>query len=73
MTSAGPKVALVRNVRIGRQGIHDAARRLVAYELVFRAFEDGDEASGGDRATSQVIASTFGSTIEPPAAWSCST
>lgn len=61
MTSTTPRVALVRNVRIGRQGIHDAARRLVAYELVFRAFDDpapGEE--GGDRATSQVIASTFG-------------
>jgi c-di-GMP-related signal transduction protein len=56
-------VALIRNVRIGRQSIHDAARRLVAYELMFRAFDDSPPPAGpggGERATSQVIASTFG-------------
>ena len=53
MTSTPSRPALVRAVRIGRQGIYDAGRRRVAYELVFRS---GD----AERTTSQVIASTFG-------------
>jgi EAL and modified HD-GYP domain-containing signal transduction protein len=56
------RAGLVRNVRVGRQGIYRADRSLVAYELLFRAH--GDEtregAVAGERATSQVIASTFG-------------
>lgn len=54
----------VKQVRVGRQGIYDHRRQLVAYELLFRAaavppggFEDE---LGGEQATSQVIASTFG-------------
>ena len=55
-----PAAGLVRNVRVGRQGIYDADRTLIAYELQFRSHEeDGDLASAGDRATSQVITSTF--------------
>jgi c-di-GMP phosphodiesterase len=51
----------VRNVRIGRQGIYDAHRRLVSYELLFRSREGGpDDEVAGEQATSQVIASTFG-------------
>jgi EAL and modified HD-GYP domain-containing signal transduction protein len=56
------RAGLVRNVRVGRQGIYRADRSLVAYELLFRAHtEDGkDGLIAGERATSQVIASTFG-------------
>ena len=56
------RAGLVRNVRVGRQGIYRADRSLVAYELLFRAHgDDGKEGViAGERATSQVIASTFG-------------
>jgi c-di-GMP phosphodiesterase len=61
MTATAARVTLVRNVRIGRQGIYDADRQLVGYELLFRAYDDaGDPPIAGERATSQVIASTFG-------------
>jgi EAL and modified HD-GYP domain-containing signal transduction protein len=57
----GSRAGLVRNVRVGRQGIYDSDRALLAYELLFRAFDGVHEASvAGERATSQVIASTFG-------------
>jgi EAL and modified HD-GYP domain-containing signal transduction protein len=49
---------LVRNVRIGRQGVYDVRRRLMAYELLFRSLSQ--EPAAGERATSQVIAATFG-------------
>ncbi len=52
---------MVRFVRIGRQAIYDARRQLVSYELLFRSGDDrrpGEVA--GEQATSQVIASTFG-------------
>jgi EAL and modified HD-GYP domain-containing signal transduction protein len=49
---------LVRNVRVGRQGIYDANRSLLAYELLFRS-SDG-EPGAGEPGTSQVIATTFG-------------
>jgi c-di-GMP-related signal transduction protein len=66
------------DVRIGRQGIFDINRRLVAHELLFRGITDGSAAlprpglaessdelgrripDDQDRATSQVIAATFG-------------
>ena len=54
---------LVRDVRVGRQGIYTADRTLAAYELLFhdRARRGGDDlAVAGEQATSQVIASTFG-------------
>ena len=56
------RAGLVRNVRVGRQGIYRADRSLVAYELLFRAHTDDgkDGLIAGERATSQVIASTFG-------------
>jgi EAL and modified HD-GYP domain-containing signal transduction protein len=56
------RAGLVRNVRVGRQGIYRADRSLVAYELLFRAHgdESRDGQVAGERATSQVIASTFG-------------
>ncbi len=61
MSTTTPRIGLVRNVRVGRQGIYDADRALLAYELLFRAYEDAPEAAvAGERATSQVIASTFG-------------
>ena len=54
-------VGLVRNVRVGRQGIYQHDRSLVAYELLFRTEgADGRQGVAGERATSQVIASTFG-------------
>jgi EAL and modified HD-GYP domain-containing signal transduction protein len=55
------RAGMVRNVRIGRQGIYDAHRQLVSYELLFRSPEASarDEVAG-EQATSQVIASTFG-------------
>jgi EAL and modified HD-GYP domain-containing signal transduction protein len=58
----GGQAGLVRNVRVGRQGIYRADRSLVAYELLFRAHGDEgtDGVIAGERATSQVIASTFG-------------
>lgn len=57
----GGQAGLVRYVRVGRQGIYDAERRLVAYELLFRAHEGAvDNEVAGEQATSQVIASTFG-------------
>ncbi len=58
---AAVRAGLVRNVRVGRQGIYDAGHKLQAYELLFRAYEGvGEAAIAGERATSQVIASTFG-------------
>jgi EAL and modified HD-GYP domain-containing signal transduction protein len=55
------KGSLVRYVRVGRQGIYDSRRSLAAYELLFRTAQgtDADEVAG-EQATSQVIASTFG-------------
>lgn len=55
------RAGMVRNVRIARQGIYDAHRQLVSYELLFRS-GDADAANpvAGEQATSQVIASTFG-------------
>jgi EAL and modified HD-GYP domain-containing signal transduction protein len=52
---------IVRYVRVGRQGIYDGRRNLVGYELLFRnhEFAEMDEVAG-EQATSQVIASTFG-------------
>lgn len=60
-SEAGGSAALIRHVRVGRQGLYDARRALVAYELMFRASgaAPGDELAR-ERATSQVIASTFG-------------
>ena len=56
-----PRAGLVRNVRVGRQGIYDANRTLLAYELLFRSYDGvGESLVAGERATSQVIASTFG-------------
>jgi len=56
--------ASVAPVRVGRQGIYDRDRRLVAYELLFRAHgrSSADLAEGAeeDHATSQVISATFG-------------
>jgi c-di-GMP-related signal transduction protein len=55
------KAGLVRNVRVARQGIYDANRSLLAYELLFRSYDGvGENQLAGERATSQVIASTFG-------------
>lgn len=54
-----PGRELVRQVRICRQGIYDASRTLVAYQVRF----DTDEAHGSEaveRATSKVILSTLG-------------
>jgi EAL and modified HD-GYP domain-containing signal transduction protein len=60
-TTTPPRIGLFRNVRVGRQGIYDAGRSLLAYEVLFRACEDRPDAEvAGERATSQVIASTFG-------------
>lgn len=59
--SGHQRVGMVRNVRVGRQGIYDGSRSLLAYELLFRSYEAiGDAQLAGERATSQVIASTFG-------------
>jgi c-di-GMP phosphodiesterase len=52
--------AMIRNVRIARQGIYDADRTLIAYELLFRAYDEPGDSLVGERATSQVISSTFG-------------
>jgi EAL and modified HD-GYP domain-containing signal transduction protein len=49
----------VRDVRVGRQGLYDARRSLMAYEVLFHSGASGPE-NVGDRATSQVIATTFG-------------
>ncbi|WP_432564911.1 EAL and HDOD domain-containing protein [Kineococcus sp. SYSU DK003] len=54
----------VAPVRVGRQGIYDRQRRLVAYELLFRnhgrAAAELAEGAEQDHATSQVISATFG-------------
>ena len=56
--------ASVAPVRVGRQGIYDRDRRLVAYELLFRAHGRATaelaEGAEQDHATSQVISATFG-------------
>ncbi len=58
---AAGRAGMVRYVRVGRQGIYDARRTLVGYELLFRAGDTGgDDEVAGEQATSQVIASTFG-------------
>jgi EAL and modified HD-GYP domain-containing signal transduction protein len=55
------RAGMVRNVRIARQGIYDAHRRLVSYELLFRSGAGaGADTVAGEQATSQVIASTLG-------------
>ncbi|WP_432485832.1 EAL and HDOD domain-containing protein [Kineococcus esterisolvens] len=60
----GQAGASVSTVRVGRQGIYDGERDLVAYELLFRAHggTTADLSSGAeqDHATSQVISATFG-------------
>lgn len=55
------RAGMVRFVRVGRQAIYDPQRQLVSYELMFRAggLAEADELAG-EQATSQVIASTFG-------------
>ncbi|WP_432545273.1 EAL and HDOD domain-containing protein [Kineococcus sp. SYSU DK004] len=61
---AATAVATVAPVRVGRQGIYDRERRLVAYELLFRAHgrahADLPLGPEQDHATSQVISATFG-------------
>jgi EAL and modified HD-GYP domain-containing signal transduction protein len=60
-TGTDGKAGLVRYVRVARQGIYDAQRTLVGYELLFRSTDrDPDDERAGEQATSQVIASTFG-------------
>jgi EAL and modified HD-GYP domain-containing signal transduction protein len=55
------RAGLVRSVRVGRQGIYDGTRALLAYELMFHSYETASDAQiATERATSQVIASTFG-------------
>ena len=55
------RTGLVRYVRVGRQGIYDPRRNLVGYELLFRTGAgEGEDEVAGEQATSQVIASTFG-------------
>jgi len=50
---------LVRRTRVGRQAIFDADRRIVSYELLFEA-GPGAELVASEQATSQLIATTFG-------------
>jgi EAL and modified HD-GYP domain-containing signal transduction protein len=57
----GGRAGMVRYVRVGRQAIYDAQRQLVSYELLFRNQSDANGAEvASEQATSQVIASTFG-------------
>ncbi|WP_432513028.1 EAL and HDOD domain-containing protein [Kineococcus sp. SYSU DK001] len=60
----GEDVGALAPVRVGRQGIYDADRALVAYELLFRNHGGTSaqlaEGSEQDHATSQVISATFG-------------
>jgi len=51
---------LVRTVRVGRQAIFDANRQVSSFQLLFRAREGISGMLAGEQATSQVIASTFG-------------
>lgn len=63
-----PRAGTVKEVRVGRQGIYDHRRQLAAYELLFRStaptwtpYGAGpEEEVHSEQATSQVIASTFG-------------
>lgn len=58
---AASRAGMIRHVRVGRQGIYDVQRRLVSYELLFRSGDGGRTGEiAGEQATSQVIASTFG-------------
>ncbi len=51
----------MQDVFIGRQPIYDRRRTLYAYELLFRSSATNEASvEDGDRATSQVIANTFG-------------
>jgi EAL and modified HD-GYP domain-containing signal transduction protein len=50
---------LVRRARVGRQAIFDADRRIVSYELLFEAGPGAEEVAS-EQATSQLIATTFG-------------
>jgi c-di-GMP phosphodiesterase len=55
------EAGMIRLVRVGRRGIHDANRHVVAYELLFSSGEDKTGGRGAtEQATSQAIASTFG-------------
>ena len=50
-----------RFVHVGRQPIHDADGRIVAYEVLFRSGAEDEHAERGDTsATVRVIANTFG-------------
>jgi EAL and modified HD-GYP domain-containing signal transduction protein len=59
---AGGRAGMVRQVRVGRQAVYDVRRRLVSYELLFshQPAVPGGVETAGEQATSQVIASTFG-------------
>jgi EAL and modified HD-GYP domain-containing signal transduction protein len=54
---------LVRRTRVARQAIYDAQRKIVSYQLMFGpgdGVRDGARDIAGDQATSQLIATTFG-------------
>ncbi|MBK8074423.1 MAG: HDOD domain-containing protein [Kineosporiaceae bacterium] len=55
-----PRSDLVRRTRVGRQAIYDAERHVAAYEMLFHAGASGGEEVAGEQATSQLIATTFG-------------
>ncbi len=51
---------MVRRTRVGRQAIYTPDRQIVAYELLFRSGAADVDELVGEQATSQLIASTFG-------------
>jgi c-di-GMP phosphodiesterase len=55
---------LIRDVRVGRQAIYDAARRVVSFQLTFNGGDALQEDAAGhgasEQVTSQVIGTTFG-------------
>jgi EAL and modified HD-GYP domain-containing signal transduction protein len=69
--AASPRAGVVHDVRVGRQGVYDGDRRLVAYQLSFRtdpvggsaardATDATDRVETGEQATSRLLSATFG-------------
>jgi EAL and modified HD-GYP domain-containing signal transduction protein len=64
--SATARDGLVHDVRVGRQAVYDAARRIVSYELSFRTAGERPAGSAepkgelsGEQVTSRLISATF--------------
>jgi EAL and modified HD-GYP domain-containing signal transduction protein len=66
--AAPPRAGVVHDVRVGRQAVYDANRRIIGYELSFRTgplagggdVGDDEAVETGEQATSRLLSATFG-------------